>query len=50
MKDELTVMYNMVNNEELEGRIRPQKFTTNKENRDKLKSMNTILTNFVDEE
>ena len=50
MKDELIVMYNMVKSEGLEGRIRPKKFAMNKENRDKLKSMNKILTTLVNEE
>ena len=50
MRDELTVMYNRIKNEEFDKRARPNKFKMDKENRDKLESMNKILTIFVEEE
>ena len=50
MKDDLTVMYAKVKNEELDQRVRPKKFPMTKENRYKLKSMNKVLTAFIGEE
>ena len=50
MKDELTVMFTKVKNEELDQRIRPNKFPMHGENRKKLESMNKILTIFIEEE
>jgi hypothetical protein len=47
MKDDLTVMYAKVKNEELDQRVRPKKFPMTKENRYKLKSMNKVLTVFI---
>ena len=50
MKEELTVMFTKVKNEELDQRIRPNKFPMHGENRKKLESMNKILTIFIEEE
>ena len=50
MKDELTVLFTKVKNEERDERIRPNTFPMHNENRDKLKSMNKILTSFIKEE
>ena len=43
-------MYAKVKNEGLEDRVRPKTFPMTKENRDKLKSMNKILTVIIKEE
>ena len=50
MKDDLIVTFTRVKNEEMNKRMRPNKFIIHKENRDKLERMNKILTKFVEEE
>ena len=50
MKDDVIVMFAKVKNEKLEDRVRPKTFPMTKENRDKLKSMNKILTVIIKEE
>jgi len=50
MKDELIAMYYKTKNEEMDKRVKPNKYAMHHENKEKMKSMNKVLTTFIREE